>query len=217
MTKQASTAPAARGGVTVICFLLIIVGQVYLLRAIPANNSFDLLSLPFILEFVFCLFMLIGCAICFIRPKGWTSTTGCITVLILFALYMVANIIYYPIFSVAYLTGFNPQYSSSAGALVGFKLVLALIGVTAGIPVVAPIDKREYSRRLREKVEQQDAIWAKTSVIGAKKELELTLAKLKGKLNEEELSDILNQLQSENSVTNKEDVAEQWRGWGGGM
>lgn len=219
MTKQGSTTPSAKCGVTIICFLMIVAMQGYLLRNIPTNNSFSILSLPFILEFIFCILMIIGSIVCFVNPKGWTNTLGCVTALTIFGIYTIISIINYETFLAAYLTGFSPQYNSSAGAMVGFKLVLALIGVTAGIPVIAPIDSREYSKRLREKVQEQDAKWAKASAIAAKNELESTLSKLKEKYSEEELSEILSQLYKSNndSASDKEDIIEQWRGWGGGM
>ena len=224
MKEQKSNAPAARGGVTVICFLVIIVGQVVLLRGTLFGGGF-VLSAPYMLELLFCLVMLAGVVVCFLKPMGWSTMPGVIAALVLFAAYAAVNILYYPVFSAAYLAGVNSAYASTGGALVGLKLVLALVGVTAAIPVAAPIDKREYSRRLREKAEMQNAQWAKAAVKGAAEDLDATLARLKSTLSEEEMAKLLADLQETARQhapegaegAGEETLSEQYRGWGGGM
>jgi hypothetical protein len=159
---------------------------------------------------------------------GWSTKAGCAIALILFVVYLVLSIFGYSTLSEAYLTGFNPEFSSAGRAMVGFKLVLALIGVTAGIPAGPQIDPREYSRRLREKTERQEAEWAKATVKGARKDLKATVDRLRGTLSEEELAELLAELQkpietdspesTPSSPRNDENnMSEKWRGWGGGM
>ncbi len=226
MTVQVSQPSKAKVGVSIVCFLLILAGQGYLLRSLILDGQFSLLSAPFLAEGFFCIVLLAGCIVCLRKPSGWTNLAGCICAFLLFGLYAACNILYYPVFSAAYLTGVHTEYNSVGGALVALKLVLALIGVTAGIPASPPIDKFEYSRRLREKAELQQAQWAKASVRGAKKDLDDTIAKLRQNLSEEELSELLNKLQEasgtppsarEEDDASHEGIAEQWRGWGGGM
>lgn len=233
------TAPAARGGVTVLCFLAIILGQVYLLRHALFSAPADLLTAPYLLELGFCLLMAVGIVICWRKPMGWTTMPGCICALALFAAYTVVSVINYPVFSVAYLSGIQATYASAGGALVALKLVLALVGVTAAIPVAASIPGREYAQRMREKVEKQNAQWATASVKGAKADLDATVARLKETLSKEELDALLTQLSqsaahpAETADSASEiaadgatpslpkdpgetSVTESWRGWGCG-
>lgn len=231
MTTKKEIIPEAKGGVAIICFLIVIIGQGYLLRNILFTGS--LISLPgaYYLEMLFCLLLFVGIIICFIRPSGWGLGAGRYTALGLFLIYSIVNIINYKTFMTGYLTGFSPEFDSAGGALVGLKLVLTLIGVTAGIPAGPKIDDREYAHRLREKVQMQQAEWAKASVKGAQKDLENTLAQLKETLSEEEMAALLSQLQetvqnkaaahipkeASSSETASPGIAEEWKGWGGGM
>ncbi|MGI6182325.1 MAG: hypothetical protein ACOYIE_09660 [Agathobaculum sp.] len=221
MNKQNSSAPAARGGITVLCFLLIIAGQAYLLRSMLFGSGASGLPMPFCAELFFCLLMTAGIVISCIRPTGWGSKLGCAIALALFILYAAINILQYDIFSSAYLSGIHAEYASMGGALVALKLVLALVGVTAGIPVAPRIDDREYARRLREKVQMQQAEWAKASAQGAQKDLNDTLEKLKATLSEEEMAALLAQLQQTAAQSSAEkpkpDPTEDAHGWGGGM
>lgn len=111
------------------------------------------------------------------------------------------------------------KYESSAGGLIGLKLVLVLIGITAAIPTTPRIDDREYARLLREQAQRQEASWARASVEGARKDLNATLEKLKATLSEEEIAALIKQ--SENTAAHSaSDPApdpEEWHGWGGGM
>ena len=219
----------ARGGVAIICFLIVIFGQIWLLR----NVLFPLSDLPavFYAEMLFWLILIAGIVICFVRPMGWDRGKGSWIAIGIFLLYAVFSILTYETFSAAYLTGFNPTFASAGGAMVGFKLVLTLIGVAAGMPAGPQIEAREYSRRLREKAEQQEAQWAKASVKSARKELQDTVNRLKGSLSPEELAELVKELQEPVDIStdsSEEDpdlsprdddsnMAEKWRGWGGGM
>ena len=222
MNKQHSDAPAARGGMAILCFFAVIAGQAFLLRNILFSGN---LSAPFYIELLFCLLMAAGIIICWVRPAGWGKRTGCTIALVLFILYTAFSVLNYNTFASAYLTGISTVYESTGRALVGLKLVLALIGVTAGIPVAPRMDDREYSRRLREKAQMQEAQWAKASARGAQEDLNATLNRLKATLSEEEMAELLAQLQEKASASEKasdtpeasNSVAEEWRGWGGGM
>lgn len=222
MSKQKSDAPAARGGMAVLCFLVVIAGQGYLLRDLLFSGG---LSTPFYIELLFCFLMAAGIVICWVRPQGWGGKRGCAAALILFVVYAVFTVFYYDTFAAAYLAGSGSAYQSTGGAFVGLKLVLALVAVTAGIPVAPRIDDREYSRRLREKAQMQEAGWAKESVKGAQQDLEATLTKLKATLSEEEMAALLAQLQesaqpkADNAppAEPEPDASEDAHGWGGGM
>lgn len=234
MQKTNPNEPAAKGGVAILCFLIVIVGQIYLLRN-QLFTSFASLPFSYYIEMLFWVILIIGIVVCWIRPKGWESNLGCGIALGLFLIYMIFSILTYQTFLTGYLTGFNPTFSSGAGAIVGAKLVITLIGVTAGIPVGPRIDDHEYARRLREKVEQQNAQWAMASVKGAQKDLDNTLSKLKETLSPEDLQKLLAQLQQDLAVSSAETetdpkesaakaeeerlnkVAEDWKGWGQGM
>ena len=228
MANKQSDGSGARCGAAIICFLIIILGQVWLLRNLLFGGSFGSLPTALYIEMLFWLPLIAGIVICWVRPMGWGDKKGCIIALAFFILYLVFSILQYSTFTEAYLTGFNPEFDSAGGAMVGAKLVLGLIGVTAGMPAGPQIEPREYSRRLREKAELQEAEWAKASVKGARKDLKATIDRLRGTLSEEELAELLAELQkpvtddepaqAPSSPRNDENSAsEKWRGWGGGM
>ena len=213
--------PIAKGGVAVICFLLILVGQGWLLRGVLAGGL-SALTVPYWIELVFCVLLVAGIVVCCVRPLGWTSKRGVIGALALAAVYTIFMIVTYPTFAEAYRVGLDAEHLSAGGAMVGVKFVVLMIGVTAAIPVT-PMDPRVYSQRLLEKTERQSAEWAKANVKGAKADLTATLERLKGTLSEEELAELAAEL---NDVTKKkaekqaepeEAAAEQFKGWGGGM
>ncbi|MCD8370499.1 MAG: hypothetical protein LUC94_09315 [Clostridiales bacterium] len=234
MERNSADNRTARGGVAIICFLTVIIGQAWLLRNILFTGNFGSLPMPYYIEMVFCLLLAIGIFICLIRPRGWGGTIGCGVALLLFVIYAIFTIVNYHLFLTGYLTGFHATYESSGGGFVGLKLVLVLVGVTAGIPVAPRIDDREYARRLREKVQKQDAQWAMAAARGARKDLHSTVEKLRSSLSPEELAELLAELQStsvpagsdgtpggseasgdaENATEN---AAERAHGWGGGI
>ncbi|MEY8337793.1 hypothetical protein AALB16_07130 [Lachnospiraceae bacterium 62-35] len=226
MSNQTTPKPTARNGLTIISFLIVIIGQAYILRGFRPGNIPAELRLPLTLELIFCFFMAIGCIICCLKPMGWTVRAGCLTALFLFFLYAFINIVFYPAFSSAYLTGIQTAYASVGGGLVGLKLVFSLIGVTAGIPVSAPIDKREYADRLRRKVQDQDAQWAQASAENAKKELEKIISNAENTSpyppSHQEVSSQAVTTQPTSSHPSKQEeqkeetISEQWRGWGCG-
>lgn len=215
----------AKGGVAIICFSIVIIGQIYLLRNVLFKGVLPSIPTAIYIELAFWLVLVAGIVICFISPQGWKTKWGIAIALGLFVLYAAFSIITYSTFQAAYLTGINAEFDSTGGAIVGFKLFIALIGVTAAIPVAPKIDDREYARRLREKVYQQQAEWAKASVKGAKKDLEDTVEKLKATLSKEELEALLKELQTSVGEADANDsapsegssVSEDFRGWGGGM
>ena len=228
MAQKPVDGSGARCGAAILCFAIVLFGQVYLLRNLLFGGSFGSLPTEFYIEMLFWPLLIAGIVICWVRPMGWGGKKGCAIALILFVVYLVLSILSYDTFAEAYLTGFNPEFDSAGRAMVGVKLVLSLIGVTAGIPAGPQIEPREYSRRLREKVELQEAEWAKASVKGARKDLKATIDRLKGTLTEEELAELLAELQKPiaddapadepSSPRNDENnAAEKWRGWGGGM
>ena len=227
MIKEKPAPSSARGGVTIICFLVIIAGQAWLLRkAFPA-----VLATPaMLIECLFCLLMLVGIVRCWKVPLGWGGKRGQAIAFILFALYAIINIINYQALSTAYLSGMNATFPSAGGALVGLKVVLALVGVIAGIPTIAPIDGREYAARMREKLEKQNLQYAAESIKGAQKDLDATIRKLRETLSEEELTALLSQLQQNAPASNdpatppstaagdKDHInPEDWHGWGNGI
>ena len=220
--KQNKTNARARGGVTVICFLVILIGQLYLLRNAIYTDLFSFITMPWVAEFIFILIFIVAIIYLFIQPMGWYTQKRLISAFILLAAYIALNVLYYTTFKNAYLAGFSFEYASSAGGLVGLKLVLAVVGVTAGIPVAQPIDKREYARRLREKIEKNNAQLTKETAVGAQQDLLYTIKKLKETMSPEELAAFLQELQ--NIDTDDTDthavempLAEKWRGWGGGV
>ena len=228
MAQKPADGSGARCGAAILCFLAVILGQVYLLRNLLFGGSFGSLPTELYIEFLFWPALIAGIVICWTHPMGWSSKKGVIIALALFVVYLAFSVISYSTFAEAYLTGFDPEFDSAGGAIVGAKLVVALIGVTAGIPAGPQMDPREYSRRLREKTELQEAEWAKATVKGARKDLKATVDRLRGTLTEEELAELLAELQkpvlddepeqAPSSPRNDDsNAAEQWRGWGGGM
>ena len=236
----------AKGGVTVICFLVMIIGQLYLLRTALRAHPLSFLAMPWIAELIFAGVLVSASVYLFIQPLGWYTRKRLVLAFILLVVYIVLNILYYTVFKDAYFTGTPFKYASSAGGLVGLKLVLAVVGVTAGIPVAQPIDGREYARRLREKIEKNNAQLAKETAAGAQQDLLRTIKKLKETMTSEELAAFLQELKT-TDVEGTESLAltpdglsstsaavdtvvstaassamqtpltEKWRGWGGGV
>lgn len=228
MAQKPVDGSGARCGVTILCFLIVILGQGYLLRNLLFGGAFTSLPTALYIELLFWPVLIAGIVICWTHPMGWSSKKGVAIALALFMIYLVFSVLSYATFAEAYLTGFDPQFDSAGGAMVGFKLVITLIGVTAGIPAGPQIDPREYSRRLREKAELQEAEWAKATVKGARKDLKATVDRLRGTLSEEELAELLAELQKPVTDDDPDEVpgsprnddnnaSEKWRGWGGGM
>lgn len=226
MKKQHDGASHARGGVAVICFLTIIIGQAYLLRNIFRTDLFALPVVPWGIEFFFMLIFVAAIIYLFIEPMGWYTKIRLAIAFSLLIAYVGMTVFFYSEFQRVYLTGSSFEYASSAGGLVGLKLVLAVIAVTAGIPVAQPIDGREYARRLREKVEKNNAQLVKKTAAGAQKDLATTIKKLKATLSPEEMETFLQELRADSTASSStagsqasdtnESLAEKWRGWGGG-
>lgn len=219
MKASVSDTQASRRGVTVICFLLVICGELWLLRNLLLEGNLSSLSPVCWLEFFFLLLLAAGTVFCLIRPQGWGGKVGCTAALLLFTIYAAFTVWNHSFFLQAYLTGFHPTYESSAGGLIGLKLVLVLIGITAAIPTTPRIDDREYARLLREQAQRQEASWARASVEGAQKDLNATLEKLKATLSEEEIAALIKQLENTaaHSASDAAPDPEEWHGWGGGM
>lgn len=223
---EQSQTSKAKCDTVVICFAIIIIGQGWLLRHSLAVGPF---AWPFAVtvELLFCVILLAAVIWCWTHPKGWTNNLGCGIAFGVFALYLVANLFLYNDFSQMYLAGINADTPSWGKALVALKLVLAIMGVVAGIPTAPAPSNREYAEKMRQAVYRQEAEWAKGNAKGAKEDLEKTLRKLKESLPPEEMEALLAELRAENvpggetvSAEEKaedESVTETWRGWGGGV
>lgn len=223
---EQSKTPQAKCDTVVICFAIIIIGQGWLLRHTLAAGLF---AWPFAVtvELLFCIVMLAAVIWCWAHPKGWTSNLGCGIAFGVFALYLVVNLLFYGEFSQLYLAGLNADTPSWGKALVALKLVLAIMGVVAGIPAAPAPSNREYAERMRQAVYRQEAEWAKGNAKGAKEDLEKTLRKLKESLSPEEMEALLAELRAETAAAPEkenasaedagESVTETWRGWGGGV
>lgn len=224
----------ARGGVAIISFLVILIGQIYLLRKTVHDDLFFFIRMPWSAELIFAFILIAASVYLLIQPMGWYTKKRLVLAFIVLIAYIILNILYYTVFKIAYFTGFSFDYASSAGGLVGLKLVLATIGVTSGIPVVQTIDGREYARRLREKLEKNNAQLAKETAVGAQQDLIRTIKKLKETMSPQELTVFLQELKDTDSESGNvaaaasgkissvsDDIqtplAEQWRGWGGGQ
>ena len=209
---------SSRGGVSIICFLVIIIGQPILLKNILFKNGMSSIPGMYYIELMFCLFMVTGIVVCLVKKDGWGGVKGQSIVFALFVLYCIFTALHYNDFKYAYLNGFNPEFDSAGGALVICKLFLTLIAIIGGIPT-AKIDEHEYAQALKEKVQMQEAQWAKDAVKGAKKDLNSTVKKLKQTLTEEELKELMSQLQNETDTSEDEEhsASDDLHGWGGGM
>lgn len=212
-----SKSPEAKCSTVVVCFLLIIIGQGVLLRSTLAAG-FTAWPLAIKLELVFCAVMAAAVVWCWSHPRGWTTNFGCAAAFGFFGLYAVFNIVCFDTFVQLFLAGIENGAESWGKAMVALKLVLAIMAVVAGIPAAPAPAGREYAEKLREATYRQEAQWAKGSASGAKKDLDSAMAKLRETLTPEEMDALLAQLRSEqNPPKDEESVAEQWRGWGGGI
>lgn len=198
MSSSNSTLLKARGWVTIVCFAIVIFGQAWLLRNKLTLSEIGPLPAYYYGEFFFILLLIIGIIINCVRSTGWGNGIGRKAALGLVAAYAAYSVYFYKQFAEAYLTGFEANYASVGSALIALKLVIVTIGVVAGIPVAPRINDREYSRRLREKVQRQDAEWAKAAVKGSSKELKETVEKLRGSLSEEEFAELLADISQQN-------------------
>ena len=197
--------PEAKGGVTVVFFAAAIILHIILVRNyIPADWS-RLFSVPFLFEMLFHVVLIYGCVVCIRCKAGWKTPKGVAIVFILFVLYVILNATCYQAYIDAYLTGMDALYTSTAGAMVGVKAMLILIGITAGIPMAAKIDKYEYARRLKQKVEMQNASYAQATAVNSKKDLEKTIMNLRKSMSEEEFEKLMSELKDIGNNTSKED------------
>ena len=180
-------------GTAILCFAAVIAGDIFLLRKVLSYVLISQHQLPFILEAASWAVLLVGIIWIWTHKKGWGTVKSKVIVFSLFGLYVLYSVLFYSDFQTAYMTSFSEP--AVAGAMVGVKLVLVLIGLTAGIPTGPKIDSHEYAHRLREKALQQEAEWAKESVRGARKDLQATVEKLKNTLTPEELQALMEELQ----------------------
>ncbi len=195
--QDAAAGPQAVRGTAVFCFLVTIIGDIILSRKVLPASFF---TPAFLLAAAFWIILLIGIIWIWRHKEGWHGRRQ-IIVFGIFALYLIVAVVFYKEYQAAYLLGLpssvDPELAPSlAGGIVGVRVFLVLIGITAGIPVGPKIDGREYARRLREKTIQQEANWAKESVKGAKKDLQETVERLKSTLTPEEMQALLQELQS---------------------
>ncbi|MEM1484134.1 hypothetical protein V6615_04535 [Oscillospiraceae bacterium PP1C4] len=151
-------------------FLVVMIGQCYLLRnmmTVPISN------LPFTLlvELGATAVILYGAAKS-ANPQGWGSVSACGGALVLFVAYASFNAINYELLSQVYLTGFTNPQESYGTAIVAGKICLLLMGVIAAIPAKPQILPEEYADLFVEAMEKQKVEWAKSSALGAKKDLE---------------------------------------------
>ena len=70
MKASVSDTQASRRGVTVICFLLVICGELWLLRNLLLEGNLSSLSPVCWLELLFLLLLAAGTVFCLIRPQG---------------------------------------------------------------------------------------------------------------------------------------------------
>ena len=189
--------PRAVQGTAILCFAAVIIGEAFLLRRLFPMPFFREIHL--ILSFISWIVLAAGIVYLWTHEKGWGTLRSKIVVFSLFGLCILYSVCFYSRFVESYLTGWDTD-AVIAGAMVGVRLVLMLIGITAGIPVGPKIDDREYAYRLREKALQQEARWAKESVKGAKRDLAGTVERLRNSLTREELQALLDELQTPVSV-----------------
>lgn len=219
-------------GTAIVCFAAVIIGDIVLLYPSLKNGLQKHMQLPIIMEIISWVILAYGIIWIWRHKKGWATLKSKLVVFGLFGLYVLYSVLLYSQFQAVY-GGFFSQ-ESVAGAMVAVRLVLVLIGITAGIPTIPKIDSREYSRRLREKALQQEANWAKESVKGARRDLQATVDKLRNSLTPEEMQALVEELRGcESDVKNKNDpdavkpadsvslngvtTKDVHEGWGGGM
>ena len=147
--------------------------------------------LPVLTELPFAVLFAAGLAWCWGHPKGWTNNVGCAAAFVLLAVYLAINAAQYRTLAGLYLAGIETEYPSWGKALVAIKLILACMGVVAGVPAAAAPTGREYADKLRQAVYRQEAEWAKGSARGAKKDLDATMHKLKESLSPQEYAELL--------------------------
>lgn len=187
----------ARPGTTIFCFAIALVEQLYLLRE-PLSRGFGNWPPVLYLELVSWVLLVAGIVISFVW-KGWKTNAGCIVALALAGLHIAVDAVNFSTLRELYFAGINSVYPSYGPALVTLKLILILLGVTAGIPVADAPKGREYARKLEEAYHKQEMEWAKANMKGARKDAEETLAKLKRQLSQEELEALLASMREETS------------------
>lgn len=236
--------PEARCGTVVVCLALIIGGQAWLLRHVLLGGVAGWTAALWV-ELLFCAVMLGAIVWCWLHPRGWSTNVGCVAAFVVFGLYVVFTLLNYTTFADWYLAGITTQFPSVSKALVALKLILAVMAVIAGIPSAPQMESREYAQKLREAALRQQAEWAKSNAVGAKKDLEQTVAKLRATLSEEELAALMEELKQSMTIEpaaeqeapaveaeepepevqepaaaaeepEKKSVREEWAGWGCG-
>jgi len=84
MANKQSDGSGARCGAAIICFLVVILGQVWLLRNLLFGGSFGSLPTALYIEMLFWIPLIAGIVVCWVRPMGWGRKIGCIIALALF-------------------------------------------------------------------------------------------------------------------------------------
>jgi len=129
-----------------------------------------------------------------IAGRGYHSKKLCATVLILYTVYAVYNIIRYKFYIELYAGGFERPLKSYGPALECAKLVLIFMGIVANIPMVQKFTGEEYADHFVTIMERQKVEWAKAGAKNANNEFKEAARKLKSELSEEEYDEMLKNL-----------------------
>ncbi len=207
-----------------LAFLLAVMGELFLLRG---HLAAGLPALPRIVlaELGFCVLILLGAGFS-VTPKGWRGKAGSAAALILYAAYLVFNLINFTFFKELYLSCIITEHKSYGPALEALKLVLVLIGTVAAIPAAPGPKGREYMRGLERAAQRQQAEWARKGPEGCKSELDKALGQIRANLTPEERRTLLAELEKEQAEEDPESSspqeekpepqkfsADDWKGW----
>ena len=178
--EQKSAKPLVSGCV----FLIVILGELYLLRG-SLSGGFSDLPMLVRLELASLAVALIGMFVS-MRKKGWGGTVGCVIASVIFAAYAICAMIYFVPLSELFAQGMG-EGASAGKALAVAKLFLILIALVAATPAKKSISQEEYADVFVDAMERQKLEWAKAGVQHGKK----TVQEAEEKLRDMEKSDIL--------------------------
>ncbi|WP_459129733.1 hypothetical protein [Guggenheimella bovis] len=184
----------AKRTVGIISFLIPIIGELLIANKVITDQS---QIVHIVVEGIFLALLAMGIIILLVKKDGWGVGFGRYFALVLFCIYAVYAVVSRQFFESWYEQAFVETMPSTIKAILGIKLIIVMVGIIAGIPVAPKIDNREYSRRLRQKTIEREAMWTKESIKGTKSDLKKNIEKYKENLSEEELKELIAFLQTD--------------------
>ena len=184
MKKINNTDLIAKPIVVLLFISVTVFAEFYILKDIIFAVEIDNCPNFIFFEMGFCLIFIAGMLFSF-NKKGLRNRINSIIAGIVFAFYLMVNIIYYNDFVAVLADGFSSQGEIYGPAFQVAKLFAIFMGVVAAIPSKKQMTQEEYADQFVEMMDKQKMLWAANNAKGAKKDLEKSMMELRAQLGEE--------------------------------